>query len=172
MFKRFLTAAAIAFSAGFAGVTLAAESGHGPHHDHGHAAHDHQGDAPHASSAGRPGKAAEVTRTITVSMHDTMRYEPSSISARRGETIRFLVQNKGQLAHEFGLGTLKEQRAHAEMMRQMPDMKHDDPNVVVVEPGKTRELIWTFSKAGRFQIACHVPGHYEAGMKAAVNVRQ
>ncbi len=172
MFKRFVTVAAAAFFAGFAGAALAAESGHGAHHDHQHGAQDHQGETPHASGAGRPGKAADVDRTVAVSMFDTMRYEPSSITVRKGETVRFVVQNKGQLAHEFGLGTLEEQRAHAEMMKQMPEMKHDDPNVIVVDPGKTRELIWTFSKAGRFQIACHVPGHYEAGMKASINVRR
>ena len=172
MFKPFLFIAAVVLSAGFAGAGHAADTGHGPHHDHGHEDHGRHGEAAHASAAGRPGKAAEVDRTIAVAMFDTMRYEPSTITVKNGETIRFVVENKGQLAHEFGIGTLREQQAHAEMMAQMPDMKHDDPNVISVESGKTRELIWMFSKAGRFQIACHVPGHYQAGMKATVAVKQ
>lgn len=101
-------------------------------------------------------------------MHDTMRYEPSSITVKTGETVRFVVQNKGQVTHEFGIGTRDEQRQHAEMMRAMPDMKHDDPNVVTVDPGQRKELIWQFTRAGTFEIACHVPGHYLAGMRMTV----
>ncbi|MEX0958920.1 MAG: cupredoxin family protein [Burkholderiales bacterium] len=161
---RFILALAFALSAGVSGAALAGES---THEDHGH----HHAQA-HRSAAGKPGTAAAVNRTIAVAMFDTMRYEPSSINVKAGETIRFTVKNRGSLTHEFGIGTLKEQKAHAEMMKSMPDMKHDDPGVITVEPGQTRELIWTFSKSGGFQIACHIPGHYEAGMKATVKVRR
>ena len=59
---------------------------------------------------------------------------------------------------------------HAAMMRKMPNMKHDEGNAISLAPGETHLLIWTFSQAGAFEAACHLPGHYEAGMKAALDV--
>jgi uncharacterized cupredoxin-like copper-binding protein len=139
------------------------------HHDHG----QHMSQKPHAhhSAAGEPGKPAMVNRTIHITMLDTMRYEPSSINVKAGETIRFVVENRGWLIHEFGIGTAEDQMEHAEMMKAMPDMQHDDPNIITVESGQRKELIWRFTKTGTFEIACHVPGHYPAGMKMVVAVK-
>jgi uncharacterized cupredoxin-like copper-binding protein len=52
----------------------------------------------------------------------------------------------------------------------MGGMKHDDPNSVLVEPGKTAELTWTFTKASGLEFACNIPGHYQAGMVGKLNV--
>jgi uncharacterized cupredoxin-like copper-binding protein len=43
-------------------------------------------------------------------------------------------------------------------------MMHNDPNSILLEPGKTGELIWKFSNPSKIEFACNVPGHYEAGM--------
>ena len=43
-------------------------------------------------------------------------------------------------------------------------MGHDDPNSVLLEPGKSAEVIWKFSKAGELEFACNLPGHYDSGM--------
>jgi len=61
-------------------------------------------------------------------------------------------------------------RRHAEMMKERPDMKHDEGNAISLEPGETKEIIWRFGKRGKVEIACHLPGHYEAGMRAIVTV--
>lgn len=154
----------LVFVAAFAlSASLWAEEGH---HDH-HSAMPHA----HASKAGKPGNPGRIDVTVPVTTLDTMRYQPADFSFKRGQTVKFVVTNKGQLAHEFGVGTLEEQKAHAEMMKSMPDMKHDDPSVVVIDPGETRELIWRFTNRGTFQIGCHVPGHFEAGMIGLVRVR-
>lgn len=121
---------------------------------------------------GKPGDPAKVTRTVKVEMHDTMRYKPASITVKRGETIKFEVVNKGKIEHEFVLGQAKSLKEHAEMMRKFPDMEHADPNQVEVEPGKTGELVWQFTKPGKFDFACLIPGHFEAGMKGKVSVRK
>jgi uncharacterized cupredoxin-like copper-binding protein len=42
--------------------------------------------------------------------------------------------------------------------------------LVGIEPGQTRELSWTFSTPGAWEIACRLPGHYEAGMTVEVQV--
>ena len=105
-------------------------------------------------------------------MSDAMRYTPSSIVVKRGETIRFRVKNTGQIKHEMVLGSLAELKEHAKTMAKFPDMEHDDPNAISVEPGKTGELVWRFTKAGKFDFGCLVPGHFEAGMQGKIAVRR
>lgn len=126
----------------------------------------------HAAALGKPAAVSQATRTVEVKMGDDMRFEPQRIDIRRGETIRFVVHNHGQLRHEMVLGTLAELKHHAAQMAKFPEMEHDDPNAVSVEPGKSGEFAWTFSKAGNFDFACLVPGHFEAGMKGRIVVRK
>jgi uncharacterized cupredoxin-like copper-binding protein len=124
----------------------------------------------HAAAIGNPGDPGRVTRTIEVEMSDDMRFRPASIKVKRGETIRFIARNTGKEKHEMVLGTIKELKEHAELMRKFPGMEHADPNQVTVDPGKTGELVWQFTKAGTFDFACLVPGHFEAGMVGKVRV--
>jgi uncharacterized cupredoxin-like copper-binding protein len=124
----------------------------------------------HAAGIGVPGKAGKATRTVEVDMTDAMRFNPSSVAAKQGETIRFVVKNSGQLKHEFVLGTEKELKEHYEVMKKFPEMEHADPNMVTVAPGKTGEVVWQFTKSGTVDFACLQPGHYDAGMKGAVKV--
>ena len=126
----------------------------------------------HASLLGQPGNPAKVTRTMDIVMSDAMRYTPASIKVKRGETIRFRVKNAGQIKHEMVLGSLAELKEHAKIMTKFPEMEHDDPNAISVEPGKTGELVWRFTKAGKFDFACLVPGHFEAGMQGKIAVRR
>lgn len=125
----------------------------------------------HGSSAiGEPGKAAQVTRTITISMSDNMRYTPSSLQVKQGETVRLIIRNEGKLKHEFSLGSEAELKEHYEVMKKYPDMEHDEPGKLNLAPGKDGEIIWRFSQAGTIHFACLHPGHYEAGMKGQVLV--
>lgn len=126
-------------------------------------------------SFGEPGKATEVDRTIRITMK-TMSFEPASLTVRSGETIRFVVSNKSEIDHDFTIGDAETQKAHraemAEAMREAGRMAHgEDPNAMLVKAGQRRELIWKFTRAGRFEFACNVPGHYEAGMKGVIVVR-
>ncbi len=125
----------------------------------------------HAQAAiGKPGVASRVTRTITIDMKDDMRFHASNFSVRQGETIRFVAKNSGQLKHEMVLGTQKDLIEHAEQMKKNPEMEHDEPNMVTVAPGKSGEIIWQFTKAGKVDFGCLQPGHYDAGMKGMVKV--
>ncbi|MDR6956564.1 putative cupredoxin-like copper-binding protein [Pseudomonas brassicacearum] len=144
---------------------------------------------------GQPASAAKASRSIEVVMSD-MTFNPGALDIKAGETVRFVLINKGQLLHEFNLGNaamhiehqqemLKMQQSgqmtptamkpgmdHGAMNHDQAGMKHDDPNSVLVEPGKTAELTWTFTKATRLEFACNVPGHYQAGMKGDLTVSQ
>ena len=120
--------------------------------------------------AGRPGGASEVDRTVAIELSDAMDYTPSSLQVARGETVRFAVRNGGRLVHEFVLGTNAELLAHRESMTSHPDMRHDEPGMLSLEPGGSGEVIWTFTEPGTFTYACLRPGHYEAGMRGEVVV--
>ena len=161
--KRLIIAASIA-------VSLVSATGALAHDDKNHAEKVDQHADGHAAILGKPGDPGKVTRSIAVEMNDTMRFKPASIQVKRGETIRFIVRNTGKVKHEMVLGTIKELKEHAELMRKFPEMKHADPNQVSVEPGMTGELVWRFTKAGTFDFACLVPGHFEAGMVGKVRV--
>ncbi len=141
------------------------------HSDHDMAGMQHGGMPGHASAAGRAGDPAKVSRTVPVQMDDTMRFTPAEISVKAGETIRFFIVNKGQLAHEMVIGTREELDEHAEMMKKMPGMKHAEPNQINLAAGQRGGIVWTFDKAGTFAFACLVPGHKEAGMTGTIKVQ-
>lgn len=119
---------------------------------------------------GIPGNATDVSRSIDVEMGDNMRFSPSMIKVNAGETIRFIVKNAGQLHHELVIGDIKELQAHADMMRKMPNMQHQDANMVSLGNGQTGSLIWKFDHTGNVNFACLIPGHWEAGMKGVIEV--
>lgn len=146
-----------------------------------------------ANVAGEPGKASKATRTVNVSMSDNL-YEPERISVKKGETIQFVIVNKGELVHEFNIGTPAMHKAHQKEMMMMVDhgaleadrinhkmmnmdmgggktMSHKDPNSVLLEPGKSGKVVWKFSRAGVVEFACNVPGHYEAGMVGELTIK-
>ena len=122
------------------------------------------------NAVGQAGKAAEVTRSVKVNMTDEMRFIPASMMVKQGETLRITVSNSGQLKHEMVLGTEAELKEHYEAMLKFPEMEHDDANQVTVLPGKSADMIWKFTKAGKINFACLQPGHYDAGMKGAFMV--
>lgn len=122
------------------------------------------------TAIGKPGVAAKAIRTVTIEMSDNMRYTPSNIQVKQGETVRFIVKNVGQVKHELSLGTEKELLEHLEQMKKFPEMEHDEPSKVTLQPGKQGQIVWQFTKAGAVNFACLMPGHYEAGMKGAVQV--
>lgn len=119
---------------------------------------------------GGPAKAAQANRTIRVDMSDRMRFEPSHITVKAGEAIRFVVRNRGKSMHELVLGTDEELRAHAELMRRYPHMQHEEDNMVHVRPGRAGQFTWRFARPGEYRYACLVPGHFEAGMVGRVTV--
>jgi uncharacterized cupredoxin-like copper-binding protein len=132
--------------------------------------HEHAHEAKHAAF-GRPANAKTAKRTIDIEMSDALRFNPSELAIKKGESVRFVVKNTGKLEHEIVLGTMDELKMHAEMMKKDPGMKHKEPNELDVAPGKSGTLGWQFTKAGEFYYGCLVPGHLEAGMVGKIVVR-
>lgn len=141
---------------------------------HAHSGMKHESAAPAVKEQkpwGIAGNAAAVRRTVTIAMSDNMRFTPDHIQVKRGETVRFVLRNGGAMLHEMVIGTKAVLDEHAALMKKFPDMEHDEPYMVHVSPGKTGEIVWHFNRAGAFDFACLIPGHYEAGMTGKITVR-
>ena len=140
---------------------------------------------------GIKGNEANVDRVITVLMYDNY-FQPNLIKVKKNETIKFLVQNKGELVHEFNIATKEMHLKHQpemmkmvvneillvdkidkqkmkEMSKKNPSMAHSHANSVLLSPGERAELIWKFSNSVDIEAACNVPGHYEVGMIAKID---
>lgn len=153
-------------------VLIAAPSAAFAHGDEEHAKpHKYDASKVEATDFGQEGNPKKVTRTIDVDMADSMRFTPADLSIKRGETVKFVVHNKGQVLHEMVLGTKSAIAEHAELMKKFPEMEHADANMAHVKPGKSGEIVWQFTKAGEFQFACLQPGHFEAGMVGKLTVK-
>jgi uncharacterized cupredoxin-like copper-binding protein len=141
---------------------------------------------------GRPAEATAATRTVEVVMYDNY-YEPEEISVQEGEIVRFVIRNAGEFVHEFNIGTAEQHTAHQSEMQMMvehgvlePDRvnreaakamqasmghgMHEEPNSVLVEPGRTAEIVWAFPQHAELEFACNVPGHYDSGMQGVIKL--
>ena len=139
---------------------------------------------------GEKGDIKDVTKVITVKMFDNY-YEPNEIIVKKGETVKFVVKNMGELVHELNIATKEMHIKHQPEMAKMVEheilladkidknkmkeiskmdhsMAHKHANSVLLEPNDTGEIIWKFSTSTKLEIACNVPGHYEAGMIARI----
>ena len=142
---------------------------------------------------GSLGKSEEVNRTIKVIMYDNY-YEPSSFNIKSGETIKFEVVNAGELVHEFNIANAMMHKKHQPEMERMVEneilladsidkekmkkmakmdksMGHSHSNSVLLEPNEKGDIVWKFENAMNIEIACNVPGHYQVGMIAKVDIK-
>jgi uncharacterized cupredoxin-like copper-binding protein len=139
-----------------------APSGHS-HHGHGQ-----------SFSAGEPGNPKKPARIVQVTMGEQdgkMVFVPARLEVKKGEQIKFVLRNNGELEHEFVLASTADNLKHAEAMEKNPGMEHEEPNGKEVAPKKTGEMVWKFTKAGVFEYACLIPGHREAGMTGTIVVK-
>ena len=120
---------------------------------------------------GIAGDPSRVSRTVTMDMSDEMRFFPAVLEVKRGDTVRFVLKNKGKVMHEMVIGTMDELKEHAELMKKFPTMENDEPYMAHVKPGATQEIVWQFNRPGEFNYACLIAGHFESGMVGKVTVR-
>lgn len=144
------------------------------------------GDDSNAASIAAPqpdtpagGDAAQV---VDIAMED-IRFSETSMDVTVGTTVRFRFDNVGKIAHDAFVGDLDAQMEHEAEMAEMSGMSDasngsdphgdshaaDEPALVLL-PGENGELSYTFDQPGTFEIGCHQPGHYAAGMKMQITV--
>ena len=142
---------------------------------------------------GSLGKVEEINRTFKVIMYDNY-YEPSIFKIKSGETVKFEVVNAGKLVHEFNIANAMMHKKHQPEMEKMVEneilladsidkdkmkkmakidksMGHSHSNSVLLEPKETGDIVWKFENAMNIEIACNVPGHYQVGMIAKVDIK-
>ena len=159
-----ITALAALLGGPLAGAAIAGAGS--PGHSHG----AHGEDLPF----GKPGNPKLPARVITITMAEgdgSMSFSPSVVEVKKGERVRFVIQNHGELDHEFMLATLDMNLAHAKEMEKNPDMEHDDANAKRVKSKQSSEIVWMFTKDGEFDFSCLIPGHREAGMHGKIIIK-
>jgi uncharacterized cupredoxin-like copper-binding protein len=120
---------------------------------------------------GIAGDTKGAHRTVVIRMTDQMRFKPGLVNVKLGQTLRFDIRNEGRMLHEMVIGTTEELAQHAALMLKFPNMEHGEPYMAHVAAGRTGQIVWTFNRAGDFEFACLIAGHYQAGMKGRINVR-
>ena len=123
-----------------------------------------------ADMIGKPGVERDVSREIHITQVDNM-FLPNEIWVTEGETIRFIVRNKGERQHEWVIGTMKDLRQTAKKRRNHPDHIPVEPGTLRLQPEEQGEVVWTFDKAGKIDFACPLPGHFK-GMQGKIYVEK
>jgi uncharacterized cupredoxin-like copper-binding protein len=133
------------------------------------------------SAFGHKDSAAKATRTVEIEASD-IKFDTAGLTFEAGETVRFVVVNNGEQPHEFTIGDADYQETARRMMTHMTEMGMDPVapehaamhapagNTVTLDIGETKEIVWTFTKAGTFEFSCNIPGHSEVGMKGTIAV--
>ena len=153
-------------------LLLAIASGSVQAHGDGHAASAPQGAVQKEQKPwGIAGERRATKRTVQITMSDDMRFTPSRIEVRQGETLRLVMHNTGAVLHELVIGAPQALEEHAALMLKFPDMEHDEPYMAHVPPSQAGEIVWTFNRAGEFDFACLIAGHFQAGMRGKLIVR-
>ncbi len=122
---------------------------------------------------GEPADASAADRTIEVAVDNEFAFEPAEYEVAAGEVVTFRITNAGDIEHEFVLGDEHAQQRMAEEMGESDGHAHSGEmtNAVTIHPGEQAELTWRFpDHATTVLVGCHVPGHYEAGMRGSVTV--
>ena len=132
--------------------------------------HQHEAEESHAPAAGfgTAADAGDADRTVQVEAVDQLKFDPAALQVEAGETVTFEVNNAGSIDHEFVLGDAAYQKSHG---ASMGEMEHADGNGIFLEPGTSDSLTWTFDEPGEVLFACHLNGHFEAGMVGRIEVR-
>lgn len=112
---------------------------------------------------GRSGDSSKVSRTINLDINDSMRVTPPEVSAKQGETIKFVVKNSGKASQVMLLGTPTERKERAAMLKQFPTMEMNQPNQVQVKPGESADFVWQFTQPGAFSFGCAASACLENG---------
>jgi uncharacterized cupredoxin-like copper-binding protein len=106
------------------------------------------------------------TPTVSVKLGD-FNVTPGMTELKAGTTYLFEITNAGAATHEF---VLEPATAVDEPLSRVANGVKAEAEAEDIAPGQTKDVLWTFPAPGEYQMACHVPGHFEAGMKSVFKV--
>ena len=136
---------------------------------------DHAGEYQMAGIAPKQGQQGVVTRftvvpadtpTVKVQLGD-FSVMPATTELKADTPYLFEVTNTGAATHEL---VLEPAGVVDEPLTKEANGTKTAAEAEDIAPGQTKNLIWTFATPGDYQMACHVPGHYQAGMISTFNV--
>ena len=119
---------------------------------------------------GAPGETSAVGATrVDVSVTDRFAFSPTRMTVAAGVAVTFVITNKGTLTHQFYVGDAAAQDAREEEMAASGGVGEDSPMGIVIPPGETKEFVITL-EPGSILAGCHIPQHYNRGMRATIDV--
>ncbi len=104
------------------------------------------------SPATPAGPTAVPSASFTVGALDAFKFDPATLSAKVGEQVTVVLENKGVLEHNFVIDELD---------------VHLGP---IAGGAKSEAGVFTPTTAGTYTYFCDVPGHREAGMTGTLTV--
>lgn len=108
-----------------------------------------------------------VTETVEVKIRYS-RFIPDHYEFAAGTTVEFVVENTDPIDHEFIIGDERVQEVHEEGTEAHHGAR---PGEISIPAGETRSTTYTFEQPGELLIGCHLPTHYDFGMKGTISVR-
>jgi uncharacterized cupredoxin-like copper-binding protein len=112
---------------------------------------------------------AAASQRIRIGIDHSTFLPEGEMTFAAGDTVTFVISNDDPIDHEFILGDRKVQDRHEEGRQRH---HHGEvPGEVSVPAGETRATTYTFSEPGKLIYACHLPGHYNYGMRGEVTVK-
>ena len=112
------------------------------------------------------GSEAGSIREVHVKLRFS-RFVPDQFEFPAGTTVEFVVENRDPIDHEFLIGDQAVQDAHEEGTEDHHGAK---PGEISVPAGETRTTTYTFDEPGKLLIGCHLPTHWDYGMRGYVTV--
>ena len=94
-------------------------------------------------------------------------FEPGVLEFERGETVRFVVRNDDPIDHELIIGDEAVQDVHERGTETHHGAK---PGEISIDAGDSAETTYTFDRSGELIFGCHLPGHYDYGMRGTIEV--
>jgi len=135
------------------------------------------------------GAIAAPVQKPTVTMTE-FQFAPKTLALKPGTAVELTVVNKGAIQHEFmlypipgSMGMEMDMDAYGaentyfknigtvEVVSGGKTSRSSRLERVMVGPGKVAVIKFVAKRPGTFEFACHVLGHYEAGMKGVLTVK-
>ena len=110
--------------------------------------------------------ASAGARTIVLDIEHS-RFRPAHLTVTRGETVRFVVHNGDPIDHELIVGDQEVQDIHESGTEVHHGAK---PGEVSVPADGEASTTYTFDSSEELLFGCHLPAHWDYGMKGTITV--
>jgi uncharacterized cupredoxin-like copper-binding protein len=122
--------------------------------------------SPPTSTTTEPTVLGPGEATVEIDVANSV-FSPERLTVVAGTRVRFVLVNGDPINHELIVGPPEVHARHASGHEaQHPSV----PGEVSVGPNRTAMTTYRFDTPGTVEFACHMPGHYDYGMRGFVEV--